>query len=95
MKLEENNLKVCLNDKLVKHKFFYAEEWVQSDYNSNFDFEANTNPENLKNTEKKFLRKCYLGKFVKFLKFIIISTISIVTFFSYVMVKIMLCINII
>lgn len=64
MKLEEKRLKVCLNDKTVKHKFFYGEEWIQTDYNSNYEFETNENLECLKKNEIKFLRKCYLGKFV-------------------------------
>lgn len=56
----EKGLKVCLNDKIVKHKFLYAEEWVQSDIIDSDD-----------SKQQKYLRKCFFAKFViNFLKFV-------------------------
>lgn len=40
---------------MVKHKFFYAEEWIQPETSENDEPELSKN---------KKLRKCYLAKFV-------------------------------
>lgn len=59
LKFEEANLKVCLNDNLVKHRFYYVEEWVDSDKNSTeFVNDSILNPGH------RVLKACYFGKFV-------------------------------
>ncbi|CAF1029949.1 unnamed protein product [Brachionus calyciflorus] len=65
LKFEEKELKVCLNDKLVKHKFFYAEEWIQSDEKFVHEFDkVNDGTETTKAPSTKYLRRCYIGKFL-------------------------------
>ena len=64
--IDLTDLKVCLNDKLVKHRFVYFEEWIetndrQNDQNDSFDQVPSESSRN------KTLNACYFGKFVLFL----------------------------
>jgi hypothetical protein len=60
------DFKVCLNDDLVKHKFFYVEEWIQTDLNENRLNEIRPigGSQKEKEFKNKYLKRCYFGKFV-------------------------------
>jgi len=60
------DFKVCLNDDLVKHKFCYIEEWIQTDQNENSINQIRPIDGCVKEKEfkNKYLKQCYFGKYV-------------------------------
>lgn len=66
MGFDETEMKVCLKDNEVKHRFYYVEDWIQLDGAENED-----------GKDKRILRGCYFGKYVKMTNIIFIKSRSI------------------
>lgn len=60
--IDENEMKVCLKDNEVTHRFYYVEDWIDE-------------PEKKEATKipTRSLRGCYFGKFVSLDHFFVIS----------------------
>ena len=59
-----DDIKVCLQNDLVNHHFYYVEDWDLNEKNNN---QIETVEPTSKTDDKfirKFLRKCYFGKLV-------------------------------
>lgn len=67
--IDFKDVKVCLNNKLVKHRFVYFEDWIhikgkETEFeNVSADLPLNLNIENLPNV-RKYLRGVYFGKYL-------------------------------
>ena len=98
-------MKVCLNNKLVKHRFVYIEEWAHilgKPEESDLDVNMNKRSDKLDgpilitdySSSPKVLRGCYFGKFVNSISLIndfFDICFGIFTLQSYVTVKIPRC----
>lgn len=60
--------KVCLNEKLVKHRFVYFEEWIETHDKPDEDSFDKVPSEYSRN---KILNACYFGKFVIYKRFLL------------------------
>ncbi len=56
--------KVCLNNDLVTHRFYYVEDWDLNEKNNNHMPFVETSDKKDKVHDKKFLKNCYFAKFV-------------------------------
>lgn len=69
VEFEKYDVKVCLNNKLVKHRFVYFEDWIHLTGNKSEDNNNNNMVDGpLIDTESsrlKYLRGVYFGKYVR------------------------------
>ena len=69
IEFEKYDVKVCLNNKLVRHRFVYFEDWIHLTGNKSEDNKNNNMTDgpliDIESSKLKYLRGVYFGKYVR------------------------------